>query len=64
MSIDKQITVSLSESEIVRISRTDFDDVGNHISVIDFQIEELYRKRKITGEDFESIRNILSKVKN
>tara|TARA_R110002049_G_scaffold178182_1_gene345363 strand:+ start:209 stop:400 length:192 start_codon:yes stop_codon:yes gene_type:complete len=62
MKIEKQISVSLSESEIVRISRTDFDDVKNHIAVIDFQIEELYRKRKITGEDLKSIRNILLKV--
>jgi len=62
MSVDNQISVSISENEVIRISRVNFEDPRNHVAVIDYQIEQLYAKRKITSEDFDTIREILKKV--
>ena len=63
MKIEKQIFVSFSESEIVNISKVSFKNVKHTKSIIDFQVESLLDKRKISNKDFEIIRDILIKVK-
>ena len=62
MKIEKQIFASFSESEIVNISKTRLE-IKNQIEVIDYHIESLYYRNKINNNDFDSIRNILLKVK-
>ncbi len=63
MSISKQISVSISESEIVNIAKTRLE-IKNQTEIIDYHIESLYYRNKISNNDFDAIRNILLKIKN
>lgn len=59
--IIKQISVMFSEREIVNIANTRLND-KNQISIINFHIESLYYRNKISEKDFSEIRSILLKI--